>query len=60
MALFNNDADQRLRDACRALDDNTDREHHAGITDETEEFNNLNDAVHHAEQDASWWTRHNR
>lgn len=63
MGLFSSDkreANQRLRQAHRALDDNGKRERRAGIKDETDEYLRLNQAVIDAEKDASWWARFNR
>jgi hypothetical protein len=51
------DARQKLKDARRALEDNSEREMAAGIRDETDEFNRLNNAVIDAEKNVPWLGR---
>lgn len=60
MDFFSSDGDQALYDARAALDDNSDRERAAGITEETDEYLRLNSAVADAEANASPWARFNR
>jgi len=55
--FFRRDGDRALYDARAALDANSDRERAAGVTEETDEFLRLNNAVADAEVNASPWAR---
>lgn len=58
--LFSQPGDAELYAARDALDTNADAERAAGVTEETDEYLRLNQAVANAEQGASWWARFNR
>lgn len=51
------EANQRLRAARDALQELSERERRAGVTEETPEYLAANRAVIDAEPGASWWVR---
>lgn len=60
MALFKKTpaekaAVQKMRAADKALNDNSDREHRAGIRDETPEYQRLNRAANEAAAQVPFW-----
>jgi hypothetical protein len=50
-----NQAIAEMKAADKALNENSDREHAAGIDYETPEYHRLNDAANEAASKVSWW-----
>lgn len=58
--LFSQPGDAAFHDAQAALNAHGEQERQAGVTEETDEYLRLNEAVHDAEAHASWWARFTR
>lgn len=61
MGLFNKSPEEKaaianMRAADKALNDNSDREHKAGVRDETPEYQRLNKAANEAAAKVGFWS----
>ncbi len=58
--LFSKPGDAAFHEAQEALNSHSEQERQAGVTEDTDEYLRLNQAVHDAKVHASWWARFDR